>query len=83
MNELKQSPEELTDGVLSRYTALITTELLQRGVSFEVDEDLTGGLKIKLEGEKMVVDFTEKTVAALLLEHIQPRFRALLQGIVK
>jgi len=31
----------------------------------------------------MVIDFTDETVAELLLEHIQPRFRALLQGIVK
>jgi len=83
VNELKQNPEELTEGFLSRYTALMATELLREGVSFEVAEDLTGGLKIKLEGDQMVIDFTEETVTALLLEHIQPRFRALLQGIVK
>ena len=38
---------------------------------------------ILLRNNEMVVDFTDETVAALLLEHIQPRFRALLQGIVK
>jgi V/A-type H+-transporting ATPase subunit E len=40
-------------------------------------------LLIKLEEDNIVIDFSDKTVAALLLEHIQPRFRALLQGIIK
>lgn len=83
IEELKQNPEELKDGVLSRYTAHIAANLLRKGVHFEVSSDVTGGLMVKLEDEQMVIDFSEQTIAALLLEHIQPRFRALLQGIVK
>ncbi|NOQ36709.1 MAG: hypothetical protein GQ569_12585 [Methylococcaceae bacterium] len=83
IEELKQNPEELKDGILSRYTAHIAANLLRQGVHFEVSDDVTGGLMVKLEDEQMVIDFSEQTIAALLLEHIQPRFRALLQGIVK
>ncbi len=83
IEELKQNPGELKEGVLSRYTAHIAAGLLRQGVYFEVTDDVSGGLMVKLEKEQMVIDFTEQTIAALLLEHIQPRFRALLQGIVK
>ncbi len=83
VEELRKDPEELQQGILSRLTASIAADMLREGVSFEVKGDLTGGLFIKLENEEMLIDFSDETVAALLLEHIQPRFRALLQGIVK
>jgi len=83
VDELRQNPEELKQGNLTHYTASIAANLLRAGVSFEVDENINAGLSIRLVDEAMVVDFTDETVAALLLEHIQPRFRALLQGIVK
>jgi V/A-type H+/Na+-transporting ATPase subunit E len=38
---------------------------------------------IRLEDNAMMIEFTDKAVATLLLKHLQPRFRALLQGIVK
>jgi len=83
VEELRQNPEELKQGNLSQYTASIAANLLRAGVSFEVDGNIKGGLSVRLVDEAMVIDFTDETVSALLLEHIQPRFRALLQGIVK
>jgi len=83
VDELRQNPEELKQGNLTHYTASIAANLLRSGVSFEVDENIKAGLSIRLVDEAMVIDFTDETVSALLLEHIQPRFRALLQGIVK
>jgi V/A-type H+-transporting ATPase subunit E len=80
---LKKNPEELKEGTLSHLTAAIAADLLRNGVTLGVASDLGGGLFIKLIDEEMVIDFSDKTVAALLLEHIQPRFRALLQGIVR
>ena len=83
IEELKQNPEELKEGILSRYTAHVAVGLLRQGIHFEVTDDISGGLTVRLDNEQMVIDFTEQTIAALLLEHLQPRFRALLQGIVK
>lgn len=83
VEELRRNPEELREGALTRFTASIAADLLREGVKFEVSDDLSGGLLIKLEEDNIVIDFSDKTVAALLLEHIQPRFRALLQGIIK
>jgi V/A-type H+-transporting ATPase subunit E len=83
VEELRRNPEELREGALTRLTASIAADLLREGVKFEVSDDLSGGLLIKLEEDNIVIDFSDKAVAALLLDHIQPRFRALLQGIIK
>lgn len=83
VEELKKNPEELKQGVLSQVSAAIAGDLLRKGVRFEVDDELKAGLMIRLEANAMLIDFTEEAVATLLLKHLQPRFRALLQGIVK
>ena len=83
VEDLRRNPEELQEGTLSHFTAAIAADLLRAGVKFEVSDELSSGLLLKLEDDNIVIDFTDIEVAALLLEHIQPRFRALLQGIVK
>jgi len=83
VEELRQNPEELKQGSLSHYTAAIAANLLRDGVNFQVTDDIDAGLSIRLVDDAMVIDFTDETVSTLLLEHLQPRFRALLQGIVK
>ena len=83
VDELRKKPEELKEGKLSQYTASIAANLLREGVQFEAADDINAGVSVRLIDDAMVIDFTDEAVAALLLEHIQPRFRALLQGIVK
>jgi V/A-type H+-transporting ATPase subunit E len=83
VDELRKNPEELKQGVLSKVSGAIAGDLLRKGVAFEADENLDSGLMIRLDKNAMMIDFTDEAVAFLLLKHLQPRFRALLQGIVK
>lgn len=83
VEELRKNPEELKQGALSHLSASIAGDLLRKGVRFEVSDQFKSGLLIKLEENAMQIDFTDEAVAALLLKHLHPRFRALLQGIVK
>ena len=83
VDELKNNPDELKVGTLTHFTAAIAADMLRKGVSIQVSDDVNGGLSVRLEEDDMVVDFTDETLSALLLEHLQPRFRTLLQGIVK
>ena len=83
VDELKNNPEELKAGTLTHFTASIAADMLRKGVSIQVSDDVSGGLSVRLKDDDMVVDFTDETLSALLLEHLQPRFRTLLQGIVK
>ncbi len=52
--------------------------------------DLTGadaaperGILVKLDARDITLDLSDQAVAAVLLQHLQPRFRAILEGIVK
>lgn len=83
IEELRKNPEELNQGALSHLTAAIASDLLREGVEFEVSDEIRSGLVVKLVDSNMKIDFTDDAVATLFLEHLQPRFRALLQGIVK
>ncbi len=83
VEELKQNPEELARGVLSQLTSDIAEKMLRQGVTIQVDSRLDKGVIIQLQDEKIRIDFTDEMVSDLLLAHLQPRFRALLQGIVK
>jgi len=83
VEELKKNPEELRDGALSQFAASLAGSLLRQGVRFEIADDPRNGLEIRLRDGQVSIDFSDDTVAKLLLEHLQPRFRALLQGIVK
>ncbi|MCK5354048.1 MAG: hypothetical protein KAJ63_02945 [Methyloprofundus sp.] len=83
VDELKSNPDELKVGTLTHYTAAIAADMLRKGVSIQVADDVKGGISVRLKEDDMVIDFTDETLSALLLEHLQPRFRTLLQGIVK
>jgi V/A-type H+-transporting ATPase subunit E len=70
----------------SPLTALvfgITREMLIDGVTFSSSSEVSGGMLVKLTGEDLVLDFSEQAVASMLLAHLQPRFRAMLEGVMR
>lgn len=83
VEELRKNPEALRQGTLTHLSASIAGDLLRHGVSIDISDQIKTGLIIKLEENAMRIDFTDEAVSALLLKHLQPRFRALLQGIIK
>jgi len=83
VDELKNNPEELKQGSLTHFSAAIAADMLREGVSIFADNNVNSGISIRLKDEGLTVEFTDETISALLLEHLQPRFRALFQGIVK
>ncbi len=83
VDELKNNPEELKQGSLTHFSAAIAADMLREGVSIFADNNVNSGISIRLKEEGLTVEFTDETISALLLEHLQPRFRALFQGIVK
>ena len=83
LEDLRQRPEELTEGELSSFIFAIEGEILRKGVRFAPAEDSQAGVSIRLVDKEITVDVTDKACAALLLEHLQPRFRAILEGVVK
>ena len=81
--ELSQNPEELEQGILTQFVRLTALGMVREGVSFGVAKDNQGGLRIRLVDREVVLDLSDRAVADAILEHLQPRFRALLEGVVK
>jgi len=69
--------------MLTYFVRLNSQSMLRDGVTFGFAKDQTGGLKIKLVDREIELDLSDQAVADAILVHLQPRFRALLEGVVK
>ncbi|MBK1633109.1 hypothetical protein CKO31_20610 [Thiohalocapsa halophila] len=83
IEELRRNPLELREGSLSHFVLAVASEVLGEGVRFTVAEDDTSGIRIRLQDKHLEIDLTDEKVAELILAHLQPRFRAILEGTVK
>lgn len=83
LEELSTNPEELRRGALTHFVRLIGQGMLREGVSFGVSQDEVGGLQLRLVDQEVVLDLTDKAIAGIILQNLQPRFRALLEGMVR
>jgi V/A-type H+-transporting ATPase subunit E len=82
LDELRKRPEVATPGTLMHFVLSAGGGLLREGVTFGVSEDVQAGIRVKLVGEDMQVELTDGAISQLLLQHMLPRFRALLRGAV-
>lgn len=83
LEDLRRDPEELQEGTLTKFVLMLAREMLKRGLTFGQSSDDAKGIRIVLRDEQVSLDLTDRAVASVILEHLQPRFRALLEGIVK
>lgn len=83
LEELRSNPESLEAGTLSYFVVAVAAEMLREGVTITVDEDQGSGLSLRLTDAGMDVDLSAEAVADVLLRHLQPRFRALLEGVLR
>lgn len=81
--QLSRDPEQLEQGELTHFVQLVSADMLRAGVSFRVAQDIEGGIRLRLVDHDVTLELTDKAVASLILQHLQPRFRALIEGIVK
>lgn len=82
LEELRRKPEELKEGSLTHFVAAAAADTLRNGVSFERSSESADGISVVLKDSGVVVDLTDKAVADVILRHLQPRFSALLEGVV-
>lgn len=83
LEELREKPAELEKGELTNFVRAIAQDLMREGVTFGAMTDESGGLQVRLVDKEVILDLNEESITELLLAHLQPRFRALLEGIVK
>jgi len=82
LDELRRNPQELREGSLGQFALASAADMLRAGVTFAQSRDEAGGIRIVLKDSGLQVDLTDAAVANVILRHLQPRFRALLEGVV-
>ena len=82
LDELHRNPQELREGTLSQFALASAADMLRAGVTLTRSSDDAGGIRIVLKDTGLMVDLTDAAVAGVILRHLQPRFRALLEGVV-
>jgi V/A-type H+/Na+-transporting ATPase subunit E len=82
LEELQRKPEEAKPGTLAHFVLSMGGGMLREGLSFGVADDLPAGIRVQMVDENVQIDLTESAISQLLLQHMLPRFRALLRGAV-
>ncbi|ASP35356.1 hypothetical protein [Labrenzia sp. VG12] len=80
--ELKQSPEAVEPGTLTHFVIALAGQALRDGVTFSTAPGFDG-IKIKLTERNVSIDLTEEAIATLLKRHLQPRLRAVMEGVLR
>jgi V/A-type H+-transporting ATPase subunit E len=80
--DLRRNPDELRQGPLSALVISVAADMLRKGVNLVPSPEVTDGIRIRLGESGVEIDLGGDAVAAHLLAHLLPRFRALLEGMV-
>ncbi len=80
--ELRRDPTDLKESKLGQFVLGSVRELLDEGLTIGVTTAAEAGVVVRLKDRDIVLDLTDRAVAAVILQHLQPRFRALLEGVI-
>lgn len=82
VEELRQNPSSIEQGALMEILSDVAKKLFESGVTFTLSDKVAAGFVFVLRDGDILIEVTDKSLAELLLAHLQPRFRALLEGVV-
>ncbi len=82
LEELRSDPAQLQGGPLVEMVSDVATTLFSQGVEVSTKGRSKAGISISLNEGEVNVDLTDEALQDLLLAHLQPRFRAILEGVV-
>jgi V/A-type H+-transporting ATPase subunit E len=83
LDDIRRDPDSLGGDELSRLVIAMTGDILREGITFRVSRDRHDGIRVVAAESGLEFDMTDDAVAELIRQHLQPRFRALLEGILK
>jgi V/A-type H+-transporting ATPase subunit E len=81
-NELRDDSRSLEQGVLVELVSDTAKKMLTKGVDIRLDSTINNGFVLLLNDGEITVEVTDKSLSNMLLKHLQPRFRAILEGVV-
>lgn len=82
MDAIRRDPASAAQGQIAELAFALQGQLLRNGVTFSGGNENQRGISLHLVNEQITVDATEESITELLLTYLQPRFRAILDGII-
>jgi V/A-type H+-transporting ATPase subunit E len=82
LDELRENPQALTEGQLPALLADSLQSLMRQGIEVLTSKDNERGCIIQFSDNKVAIHIDEETLTHALLQHLQPRFRDLLEGVI-
>jgi len=82
LEALRQDPGALQQGPLIELISATAKELFRSGITVVTGSRGQAGMHILLRDGEVTVDLSEQALSDLLLAHLLPRFRAILEGLV-
>lgn len=58
----------------------LTSDMLREGVELVPSSSVEGGAKVRLVGEQLEIDLSDKAISKMLTNRLLPRFRSILTG---
>jgi V/A-type H+-transporting ATPase subunit E len=81
LEELRRQPQAYRASQLSQFVQEELNVLLREGITLDTHDGK--GIRIRTSGEDTEIDLSDRALAELLLRHLQPRFRAILEGVIR
>ncbi|WP_299605314.1 hypothetical protein [uncultured Tateyamaria sp.] len=75
--------DDIQSGALTQYVLGLAQDKLKEGVTLYAASDLHAGIRAQAGEDGVALDLSDQAIAALLMQHLQPRFRAVLEGVIK
>lgn len=80
---IRENPEEVQSGKLTKFVLGLTQKMLEDGVTLHASDALQGGIHARVMDKDIELDLSDEAIASLIMQHLQPRFRAVMEGVIK
>lgn len=80
LEDLRQRPAERDSG-LGRFAKEIASATWREGVTIDTLEPGGRGIRVRFQDGELELDLSDRAIADHLLEHLQPRFRMVMEGL--
>jgi len=72
---------ETSKEALRHFVLGVSGEMLREGVELRPSDSVDAGIRIRLVGEDVEIDLTDKALSDLILKHLLPRYRKIVAGV--
>jgi V/A-type H+-transporting ATPase subunit E len=77
--ELKKEIANPQPGSLSAFVLGLTADILRDGLTFELSDEPSPGVRVQIVEDDVQLDLTDETITAVLMQYLVPRFQAVLK----